>query len=94
MLFVALAPGATLDDDLTAPHRRAPCAASCRPATSRTRSKPSRRCRARLSGKKLEVPVKRILTGTPPDEAASRESLADPTSLDWFAARARLTSEC
>jgi acetoacetyl-CoA synthetase len=37
-----------------------------------------------LSGKKLEVPVKRILTGTPADEAASRGSLADPTSLDPF----------
>jgi acetoacetyl-CoA synthetase len=38
-----------------------------------------------LSGKKLEVPVKRILTGTPADVAASRGSLADPTSLDAFA---------
>ena len=28
--------------------------------------------------------MKRILTGTPPDEAASRGSLADPTSLDAF----------
>ncbi|HEY8544566.1 MAG TPA: acetoacetate--CoA ligase [Acidimicrobiales bacterium] len=38
-----------------------------------------------LSGKKLEVPVKRILTGTPPDEAASRGSLANPETLDAFA---------
>jgi acetoacetyl-CoA synthetase len=38
-----------------------------------------------LSGKKLEVPVKRILTGTAPDVAAARGSLADPTSLDAFA---------
>lgn len=37
-----------------------------------------------LSGKKLEVPVKRILSGTPADVAASRGSLADPTSLDAF----------
>ena len=42
-----------------------------------------------LSGKKLEVPVKRILTGTPADEAASRGSLADPTSLDPFVELAR-----
>jgi acetoacetyl-CoA synthetase len=41
-----------------------------------------------LSGKKLEVPVKRILTGTPADAAASRGSLADPTSLDAFVAMA------
>jgi acetoacetyl-CoA synthetase len=37
-----------------------------------------------LSGKVLEVPVKRILMGTPPEEAASRESLANPVALDYF----------
>ena len=37
-----------------------------------------------LSGKKLEVPVKRILTGTPAEVAASRGSFADPESLDPF----------
>jgi len=42
-----------------------------------------------LSGKKLEVPVKRILTGTPPDEVASRGSLANPHALDAFAEIAR-----
>ncbi len=37
-----------------------------------------------LSGKKLEVPVKRILSGDAPDEVASRGSLADPAALDAF----------
>jgi acetoacetyl-CoA synthetase len=37
-----------------------------------------------LSGKKLEVPLKRILAGTPVDVAASRGSLANPESLDAF----------
>ncbi len=37
-----------------------------------------------LSGKVLEVPVKRILMGTPPEQAASRESLANPVALDPF----------
>ena len=37
-----------------------------------------------LSGKVLEVPVKRILMGTPPEQAASRDSLANPAALDWF----------
>jgi acetoacetyl-CoA synthetase len=37
-----------------------------------------------LSGKALEVPVKRILMGTPADQAASRDSLANPTALDYF----------
>jgi acetoacetyl-CoA synthetase len=39
-----------------------------------------------LSGKALEVPVKRILMGTPAEQAASRESLANPEALDWFVA--------
>jgi acetoacetyl-CoA synthetase len=42
-----------------------------------------------LSGKKLEVPVKRILLGARPDAAASPESLADPTALDAFVAIGR-----
>ena len=37
-----------------------------------------------LSGKKLEVPVKKILMGADPDKAASRDSLANPEALDWF----------
>jgi acetoacetyl-CoA synthetase len=37
-----------------------------------------------LSGKVLEVPVKRILMGTDPAKAASRDSLANPAALDWF----------
>jgi acetoacetyl-CoA synthetase len=37
-----------------------------------------------LSGKILEVPVKRILMGAPPSEVASRESLANPEALDYF----------
>jgi acetoacetyl-CoA synthetase len=37
-----------------------------------------------LSGKVLEVPVKRILMGTPAEVAASRDSLQNPAALDWF----------
>lgn len=42
-----------------------------------------------LSGKVLEVPVKRILMGTAPAEAASLESLANPHALDYFVEMAR-----
>jgi acetoacetyl-CoA synthetase len=42
-----------------------------------------------LSGKVLEVPVKRILMGTPPEKAASRDSLANPAALDYFVAMAK-----
>jgi acetoacetyl-CoA synthetase len=37
-----------------------------------------------LSGKVLEVPVKRILMGAVPSETASVESLANPRSLEYF----------
>jgi len=37
-----------------------------------------------LSGKKLEVPVKKILQGAPAERAASRDSLANPEALDHF----------
>jgi acetoacetyl-CoA synthetase len=42
-----------------------------------------------LSGKKLEVPVKRILLGAAPDATASKEALVDPGALAPFEALAR-----
>ncbi len=38
-----------------------------------------------LTGKKLEVPVRKILRGVPADEAANRNAMANPDSLDFFA---------
>ncbi len=37
-----------------------------------------------LTGKKLELPVKRILAGADPDSVVSRQALADPTALDSY----------
>jgi acetoacetyl-CoA synthetase len=37
-----------------------------------------------LTGKKLELPVKRILQGARPEEVASRDALAVPSSLDFY----------
>jgi acetoacetyl-CoA synthetase len=37
-----------------------------------------------LTGKKMEVPVKKILLGHPVDEVANRDAMANPASLDWF----------
>jgi acetoacetyl-CoA synthetase len=45
-----------------------------------------------LSGKVLEVPVKRVLMGDPPEKAASRESLQNPDAFDWFVDYARSVS--
>jgi acetoacetyl-CoA synthetase len=87
-LFVVLRDGAELDDDLRAgiarriredgSPRHVPDDVFAVPEVPRT-----------LSGKLLEVPVKRILAGEDPARAASRDSLANPAALDWFAAFAR-----
>ena len=37
-----------------------------------------------LNGKKMEVPVKRILQGTPVENAVSRDAMSNPESLDYF----------
>ncbi len=82
-LFVVLRDDATLDDDLIAKIRgriRGDCSPRHVPDEVRQIAEVPRT----LSGKALEVPVKRILMGTPPDQAASRESLANPTALDYF----------
>ncbi len=42
-----------------------------------------------LNGKKLEVPVKRILLGEAPDKVASRDTLANPQALDALVEIAR-----
>ena len=38
-----------------------------------------------LSGKKLEVPVRKILLGTPVADAADPDALANPEVLTYFA---------
>jgi acetoacetyl-CoA synthetase len=46
-----------------------------------------------LTGKKLEMPVKRILQGAEIESVASRDSLLDPAALDPFIAMARAARE-
>ncbi|MCA6495534.1 MAG: acetoacetate--CoA ligase [Chitinophagaceae bacterium] len=38
-----------------------------------------------ISGKKMEIPVKRILMGTPPEKAADADTLRNPMALQGFA---------
>ncbi len=38
-----------------------------------------------LTGKKMEVPVRRVLSGEAPDAVASPASMRDPKALQWFA---------
>jgi acetoacetyl-CoA synthetase len=83
LLFVQLRPGTSLDDALrrriaTALRtelspRHIPDGISQLPVIPRNRT-----------GKKLELPAKRILLGAALDDVASRDVLADPTALDPF----------
>ncbi|HLI59368.1 MAG TPA: acetoacetate--CoA ligase [Solirubrobacteraceae bacterium] len=82
-LFVVLRPGASLDDALVAEIRRR-VREECSPRHVPDEIRRIEAVPRTLSGKVLEVPVKRILTGTPASEVVSRDSLADPEALDYF----------
>ncbi|HET7521214.1 MAG TPA: acetoacetate--CoA ligase [Candidatus Limnocylindria bacterium] len=87
LLFVALREGHVLDEAFES-RLRAELRSSLSPRHVPDRIEAVPAVPRTLSGKKLEVPIKRILTGTPPDVAASRGSLANPDSLDAFVALA------
>jgi acetoacetyl-CoA synthetase len=86
LLFVQLADGAELDDALTGRIRKVlrdtlsprhvPDEIVAVPGVPRT-----------LSGKKLEVPVRKILMGTPVAEAANPDAMANPEVLGYFQPR-------
>ena len=86
ILFVKLADGFELTDELRVRIRKAlaselsprhtPDVIEAVPAVPRT-----------LSGKKLELPVKRILAGATAADVASEGALVDPSALDYFVAR-------
>jgi acetoacetyl-CoA synthetase len=85
ILFVVPAAGVTVDESIAArieaalrdalSPRHVPDSIETVPAIPRT-----------LTAKKLELPVKRILQGAPPEQVASRDALADPQALDAFIA--------
>jgi acetoacetyl-CoA synthetase len=92
-LFVVLADGEELTDDITAELKQL-VRERCSPRHVPDAVYQVAEVPRTLSGKVLEIPVKRILTGTPPDQAASRDSLANPASLDYFVELAgRLATE-
>ena len=83
-LFVVLQPGHRLDDALRSAietrirsslsPRHVPNAILEIPEVPRT-----------LSGKKMEVPIKKLLLGQPLDRVANKGPMANPASLNWFA---------
>jgi acetoacetyl-CoA synthetase len=82
-LFVVLREGAGLDDELRREIARR-VREHCSPRHVPDEVFAIAEVPRTLSGKVLEVPVKRILMGTPPEQAASRDSLANPAALDYF----------
>ena len=82
-LFVVLREDAELDDELVAEIKRR-IREQCSPRHVPNDIFQIAEVPRTLSGKVLEVPVKRILTGEAPERAASRDSLANPAALDYF----------
>lgn len=82
-LFLVLVAGATLSDELLARIR-----SEIRQRVS-PRHVPDRIVLApgvpmTVTGKKLEVPIKRLLQGVPPERAVNRATVANPDVLDWY----------
>ena len=82
-LFVVLRLGTELDDELVAAIKRR-IREDCSPRHVPDEVRQIAEVPRTLSGKALEIPVKRILMGVPPEKAASRDSLANPRALDYF----------
>jgi acetoacetyl-CoA synthetase len=82
-LFVVLREGAELTDELVA-RIRARIREDCSPRHVPDEVRAVAEVPRTLSGKVLEVPVKRILSGERPERAASKDSLANPASLEPF----------
>ena len=83
LLFVVLAEGEELGDELRGRIRRE-LRAALSPRHVPDEIHQVRAVPRTLSAKKLEVPVKRILTGTPAARAAATGALADPDALIAF----------
>ncbi|GLZ01405.1 acetoacetate--CoA ligase [Actinoplanes sp. NBRC 103695] len=83
LLFVVLADGLELDDELRGLIRRE-LRAALSPRHVPDEIHQVRAVPRTLSAKKLEVPVKRILTGTPASSAAAAGALVNPASLLEF----------
>jgi acetoacetyl-CoA synthetase len=82
-MFVTLAPGVDLTDDLVAAIKGV-IRRECSPRHVPDQVLAVADLPRTLTGKILEIPVKRLLMGAEPDAVASRDSLANPAALDAF----------
>ena len=82
-LFVRLKPGFELDEAMIATIT-AKLRHDCSPRHVPDRMYAVEQIPYTLTGKKMEVPVRKLLMGWPLDKAASRDAMMNPSSLDWF----------
>ena len=91
-LFVVLRPGCVLDDALKQRIRdRVRDAASARHVPDEVYAVDE--VPRTLTGKKMELPVRKLLLGMPVDKVASADAMANPRSLAFFAGLARTLNE-
>jgi acetoacetyl-CoA synthetase len=87
-LFVVLHEGLTLDESIEEAIRRA-LRELCSPRHVPDRILQIAALPMTLTGKKMEVPVRKILLGQDVEAVASRDAMADPAALDYFVDYAR-----
>jgi acetoacetyl-CoA synthetase len=87
-LFVSLTPGAELDDELRA-RLRAELRRQCTPRHVPDTIVAVRAIPFTRSGKKMEIPVRRLLLGAEPADVAAPDAMADPGALTDFLEYAR-----
>jgi acetoacetyl-CoA synthetase len=82
-LFVKLKPGFALDDGVRN-RIAAKLREDCSPRHVPDRMYAVEAVPYTLTGKKMEVPVRKILMGWPLEKAASRDAMMNPEAIDYF----------
>jgi len=91
-MFLQLAKGVELDDALQASINKA-LRSDCSPRHVPDKYYTVDEIPYTLTGKKLEVPVRKLLLGWPLEKAASRDAMKNPWSLDFFLEYVATTSD-
>ncbi len=90
-LFVQLQPGHRLDEALLTRIQTA-LRTDCSPRHIPDRIVQVDAVPYTLTGKKMEIPVRKILMGAAAEKVASRDAMMNPAALDWFVEFARSTA--
>jgi acetoacetyl-CoA synthetase len=82
-LFVRLKPGAGLDEALQK-RINAKLREDCSPRHVPDKIYAVEAVPYTLTGKNMEVPVRKLLLGWPLEKAASRDAMMNPDAIDWY----------